>query len=109
MFYNLKAQEETSMHLSAPIVKFPFFALKKALCIVDINSTDLNRQCSPTELSPGSSKLLKDMMSHHLSNEDDELKSIKWKDSTQINTGILFRLKHEQTGLHHLLIWMING
>ena len=109
MFYNLKAQEETSVHLSAPFVKFPFFDLKKALCVVDINCTDLNRQCNPTELSPGSSKLLKDMMSHHLSKEDDELKSIKWKDSTQINTGILFRLKHEQTGLHHLLIWMING
>lgn len=91
MFYNLKAQEETSsIHLSAPMVKFPFFDLSKSLCIVDINSTDLNRQCSPTELSPGSSKLLKDMMSRHLSKEDDELKSIKWKDSTQINTGILF-------------------
>jgi hypothetical protein len=41
MFYNLKAQEETSIHLSAPFVKFPFFDLKKALCVVDINCTDL--------------------------------------------------------------------
>lgn len=55
----------------------------------DNQSTPVHTGRNIPALSPKSSKSLKSLMDQHLSKDNDDLGSIKWKNTDQINSGKL--------------------